>query len=177
MTTAVVLLLALTTARTDPGPLVSVVFEALAFAALAGASAVLIVVDLREHRLPNAVVGSAGAAGFVLLSIAALSGGVPLDIVGAIAGALALGGGYAVAALFRPGAFGGGDVKLAAVLGLHLGWLGWDQLLLGAALGFVAGGVHAFVLLLLRRVSVTGRIPFGPAMLAGAWAAVVLGWG
>lgn len=173
---AVVLLLALTAARAGTHP-VSALFEALAFAGLAGASVMLIVVDVREHRLPDAVVGPVGAAGCVLLAIAALGGGAPLDIVRALAGALALGGSYAVVAVLPPGALGGGDVKLAAVIGLHLAWLGWDELLLGAALAFVAGGAHALVLIVSRRISARDRIPFGPAMLAGAWAAIVLGWG
>ena len=36
-----------------------------------------------------------------------------------------------------------GDVKLAGVLGLYLGFLGWGQLLVGAFAAFVLGGLFA----------------------------------
>ncbi|MDQ1647673.1 MAG: leader peptidase (prepilin peptidase) / N-methyltransferase, partial [Cryptosporangiaceae bacterium] len=61
------------------------------------------------------------------------------------------------------------------VLGLVLGWSGWPQLVLGAALAFVYGGLCSAILLLARRVGRKSRVPFGPFMLAGALTAVVLG--
>ena len=39
-----------------------------------------------------------------------------------------------------------GDVKLAAVLGLYLGFLGWGNLLVGAFAAFVFGGVFGLAL-------------------------------
>jgi leader peptidase (prepilin peptidase)/N-methyltransferase len=67
-----------------------------------------------------------------------------------------------------------GDVKLAAVLGLYLGWLGWSALVDGALAGFVVQAVLALVLLAARRVQLRGAIPFGPAMLAGAALGIAL---
>jgi leader peptidase (prepilin peptidase)/N-methyltransferase len=67
-----------------------------------------------------------------------------------------------------------GDVKLAGLLGLFLGWLGWDALVLGAAAGFVVQAAVALVLLAARRIGLRGELPFGPAMLAGAAAAIAL---
>ncbi|HEY4604530.1 MAG TPA: prepilin peptidase, partial [Blastococcus sp.] len=63
---------------------------------------------------------------------------------------------------------------LAGLLGLYLGWLGWDVLLLGAAAGFVVQAVLALLLLATRRIGLRGELPFGPAMLAGA--ALAIGW-
>jgi leader peptidase (prepilin peptidase)/N-methyltransferase len=68
---------------------------------------------------------------------------------------------------------GMGDVKLAGVLGLFLGWLGWSELLVGAFAAFLLGGVVALALLAARRVTRSSGIPFGPWMLAGAWSAVL----
>jgi leader peptidase (prepilin peptidase) / N-methyltransferase len=54
-------------------------------------------------------------------------------------------------------------------------WLGWDALAVGAVLGIFAGGLAGLVLLAARRVTRRSAIAFGPAMLAGAFAAIL--WG
>ncbi|OZB87231.1 MAG: prepilin peptidase, partial [Microbacterium sp. 14-71-5] len=74
-----------------------------------------------------------------------------------------------------PRGMGGGDIKLAALVGLYLGWCGWGALVVGAFAAFLFGGVFSIVLLLLRRARRTSAIPFGPWMLAGAWFGIALG--
>jgi len=80
-----------------------------------------------------------------------------------------------VAALVHPAGMGMGDVKLAGVLGAFLGFSGWAALVVGAFGAFVLGGVVSIVLLVLKRVSRKGGIPFGPWMIAGSWVGLVLG--
>jgi len=70
---------------------------------------------------------------------------------------------------------GWGDVKLAGVLGIYLGWLGWPQLILGAFAAFLLGGIASIVLIATKRVGRSGGIPFGPWMLAGAWISIFAG--
>ena len=80
-----------------------------------------------------------------------------------------------------PAGMGFGDVKLAAVMGLYLGWLGWTDLLpvagplrlvfyalmLGCVLGVVFGlGVQVATK---RR----GAFPFGPALALGCYVVVL----
>lgn len=149
------------------------VLSAAAFGVLAAATVVLVVVDLREHRLPDPVVAATGILGGALLAAAALAGGDPMRALQAIAAAAAVFALFAIAATLRPGALGGGDVKLSAVVGGHLAWFGWEAVVLGVALGFVLGGLQAGVLLVTRSATRSSRIAFGPAMLAGAW--IVLG--
>jgi leader peptidase (prepilin peptidase)/N-methyltransferase len=67
---------------------------------------------------------------------------------------------------------GFGDVKLALLLGLYLGWLGWSSLAVGAFAGFLLGGIVGAALMLARRANRKTRMPFGPYMLAGAFLAV-----
>ena len=68
---------------------------------------------------------------------------------------------------------GGGDVKLAGVVGLYLGWIGWGTLAVGAFAAFLLGGLFGIVLLIAagRRTA----IPFGPWMIAGAWLGILTG--
>ena len=68
-----------------------------------------------------------------------------------------------------------GDVKLAAVLGLYLGWLGWGVLAVGAFAAFLLGGIFAIALLLIGRARRRTAIPFGPWMIAGTWLGIALG--
>ena len=70
---------------------------------------------------------------------------------------------------------GGGDVKLAAVIGLVLGWHGWQALAVGAASAFVLGALHALALMASRRADGSTRIAFGPWMITGALIGIIVG--
>ena len=147
----------------------------LAFLYLAAISVALAVIDIERHRLPNVIVLPAYLVGAVLLVPAALLLGEPVRLLSALIGSAALLGFYLVLALVRPDGMGMGDVKLAGVLGLFLGWLGWAPLVIGGFAAFVLGGVFGVVLMLVRRAGRRSRIPFGPWMLLGAWCGVVAG--
>lgn len=132
-------------------------------------------VDIREHRLPDRLNYSAFAGAAVLLGAAALLDGAGGAYGRAWLAAIALTIVYFVLAVLRPGELGLGDVKLAATLGLLLGWIGWGHVGLGAFAGFLLGGLVSLVLLAARRVTRRSHIPFGPFMLAGAFATAT--WG
>ncbi|OZB81851.1 A24 family peptidase [Microbacterium sp. 13-71-7] len=148
----------------DPAAVVVV----LAHLGLLGIGIRLIVVDIATHRLPDRIVLPAlGGALLLALADAVLAGG-GARLLGALWGMLILGGFYALLrALSREG-MGGGDVKLAAVIGLVLGWHGGQALLVGAASAFVLGAVHALWLIALRRATGSTRIAFGPWMILGS---------
>ena len=92
----------------------------------------------------------------------------------AVLGGLALAFVYRVLEFVHPAGMGFGDVKLSGVIGMALGWLGWPVLLFGAAFAFILSAVVSLVLLLLRKVTLKSALPFGPFMLLGAFAAVLL---
>lgn len=139
-----------------------------AFLLLAVAGVLLAVIDLRHRLLPNRVVLPTLVSGAALLLLAALADGAWPALARAVLGAVALFGVFLVLAVISPSGLGMGDVKLAAVLGLFLGWLGWGAVLVGALAGFVVQALLALVLLSLRRVRRDSDLPFGPAMLVGA---------
>ncbi|MEX5717739.1 prepilin peptidase [Geodermatophilus maliterrae] len=140
----------------------------------AAAGVLLGVIDLRERLLPNRVLLPATAGAVGLLAAAAAGLGAWPDLLRAAAGAVVLFSVLLVLALLAPGRLGMGDVKLGALLGLHLGWLGWPALLLGVLAGFVVQAAAALALLALRRVGLRSDLPFGPALLVGT--ALAAGW-
>nr|WP_241263524.1 A24 family peptidase [Microbacterium esteraromaticum] len=141
---------------------------------MAGIGAWLIVIDARTHRLPNRIVLPTLGALVLLAIIEALATGDGERLVRALLGGLALGAFYAVMHLISRQGMGGGDVKLAAVIGLVLAWHGWQVLVLGAAAAFLLGALYAIVLMLLRRANRHTRIAFGPWMIIGAVLAIGL---
>lgn len=135
---------------------------------LAGIGIWLLVIDLRTHKLPNRIVLPTLAALLVLAGVDALATRQSGPLIGAVIGMLVLGGIYAVLRATSRGGIGGGDVKLAAVIGLVLGWHGWQALAVGAASAFVLGALYALALMAFRRANRSTRIAFGPWMIIGA---------
>lgn len=139
-----------------------------AFAFLGVVGVALAAIDVDVQRLPDRLTLPAypGLAG--LLAIAGILGGDLAPLGRALLGGLALAAGFYVLAVIRPGHLGGGDIKLAGVLGLALGWLGWSELIMGAALSFVLFSVVSLALLATRRITLRSHMAFGPFMIAGA---------
>lgn len=149
-----------------------VVVAYLYFAAI---SIALTAIDLDTRRLPNGIVlPSYLVSGALLTAASALSGDWPALVRAAIGGA-ALFAFYFLLRVIRPGGMGGGDVKLAGLVGLNLAWLGWGTLVVGAFAAFLLGGLFGVILLLARRAGRKTAIPFGPWMIAGAWVGIAAG--
>jgi leader peptidase (prepilin peptidase)/N-methyltransferase len=151
------------------------VFEIAAYLYLAAVSVALALIDLDTHKLPNAIVLPSYLVGAVVLAVAAVTAGDLGALLRAGIGMAALWAAYFVMALVYPGGMGFGDVKLAGVLGLFLGYLGWGQLAVGAFSAFFLGGLFAVILIISGKAHRKSGIPFGPWMLLGAWAGVFLG--
>jgi leader peptidase (prepilin peptidase)/N-methyltransferase len=124
------------------------------------------VIDLRCQRLPNVLVEPAivvFALGFCLTAAVTGEWG---RLGRALLGAVVLGAVFGVLYLL-PGGLGLGDVKVAGLLGLFLGWLGWGVVALGALLPWLLNGPVVLGLLLARRVDRRTTLPFGPALMVG----------
>ena len=145
----------------------------LAFCFLGALGVALGAVDVAVHRLPDRLTLPAYPVMIVLLGAAAVIGHDGGALVRALLASVALTVAYLLLALLRPGQLGGGDIKLAALTGLGLGWLGWPAVIAGAVLAFILTAVVSLALLAARRISLRGEICFGPFMLGGALLAIL----
>jgi leader peptidase (prepilin peptidase)/N-methyltransferase len=147
--------------------------EAVGFASAGIIGVALAAIDIRSYRLPDRLIGIALVMLASTLGIATMLGGEYVRFLEAVGASVALCGAFLIIALIQPGQFGLGDVKLALLTGLALGWLGWQSVLLGACLAFVFSALSTLALLALRRISLRSHIAFGPFMLIGAAAALL----
>lgn len=139
-----------------------------AYLYLAAVSVALTLIDIDSRRLPDAIVLPSIGVMAVLLTIAsALSGEWPRLMTAGLGGIVLFALYFAMAVAY-PRGMGFGDVKLAAVLGIALGWLGWGPLAVGAFAAFLLGGVFSVGLLVTGRANRKTALPFGPWMLVGA---------
>lgn len=138
-----------------------------AVAAIVGVA--LAAIDLDVHRLPRVVTWPCYPAVALLLTVcSAVTGDWPALLRALEAGAALWVLYYVLHRLARRRGLGRGDVTLAGVVGMLLGWFGWAQVAVATYLAFILAGASAALLLVLRRVSRSDRIAFGPAMIAAA---------
>lgn len=134
-------------------------------------------IDIHARLLPRSLVSPAYLGVGALMVTATLATGDHSELVRAVGGWAVFGGVLGVMWLISPGSMGYGDVRVAGVLGLVLGYQGWPELALGIFLGplimtlwMLAKAIGTRDLSYLR-----ARVPYGPALLGGAWLGLVCG--
>ncbi|HVL64669.1 MAG TPA: prepilin peptidase [Actinomycetota bacterium] len=150
--------------------------EAVVFAAFFWVLLVLTVIDLEHHLLPNRIVYPAFIAGWIALAVAALVSNEPERLISALWGMAVFGGFFFVVGFLFPAGMGGGDVKLAFVLGTFLGYVGGAGLAaVGMFLAFLFGTVIGIGVMLLGKGGRKTKIPFGPFLALGTIVAILVG--
>ncbi|WP_102508600.1 prepilin peptidase [Sanguibacter massiliensis] len=167
-------LFAATAAWTLDGSVGSILLSAVLCYVVAVAVA-LVLIDVEHHRLPDAIVLPSIYVVVVGLAVVAAVDGAAGRLVMSVVSAAVLYAVYLVIAVVYPAGMGGGDVKLAALIGLVLGWYGIPAVIVGWFAGFVVGGIVGVVVMVTRRSGRKTMIPFGPAMIVGAAIGVL--WG
>lgn len=142
---------------------------------LGSAGIALACIDLDHHRLPNAIVlplYPVTVAGLVLAG--ALSGEWPWRpaLVGAGLWLVVVGLPWLVSG---GRGMGFGDVKLAPVLGLTLGWIALWASVVGLLAAFLLGAVVGVAAILFAGAGRKTALPFGPFLLGGAMLGLLLG--
>lgn len=139
-----------------------------AYLYLAAIAVALSMIDIDVHRLPDAIVLPSYVVALVLLLLPAALEGRWDDLLRAVLAALALFAFYFVLVLIYPAGMGFGDVKLAGVLGLYLGWVSWGAVVVGTFAAFVVGAVVGIGVMVARKGGRKTKVPFGPFMFVGA---------
>jgi leader peptidase (prepilin peptidase) / N-methyltransferase len=138
----------------------------------------LAVIDWKVQRLPTRIVylTMAGVAGGLLFASIVEGDWVPLGT--AVLGAALFANAFFFVWLLTTRftgmtVLGFGDVRLAALLGLLLGWYGLPTVLYGALLGHLLALIVVAATCIHRR-ELTFRYAFGPPLIAGTLAVVLL---
>ena len=148
-----------------------------AFWFLPAAGVALAMIDLRHQRLPDLLTLPAYPASLLLLGVAALlRSAARRPVIGALAGMAAALLLFLLLALIAPAGIGGGDVKLAGVRGLSLGWLGAPAVAAGMFGAFALAAVAGAGLIATGRATRKSQLAFGPFLL-GATLAVIMASG
>jgi leader peptidase (prepilin peptidase)/N-methyltransferase len=146
-----------------------------AFCVFLAALLAISLIDLEHYIVPNRIVYPTLALCIPLLVLAAAAGHrwdwLGEAALGGAAGFL----GLFVVHVIQPRGMGFGDVRLAGVIGMMLGWLGLGHVALGLFLGFVLGAVVGVGLIVTKLRGRKDAIPFGPFLAAGATIAVFFG--
>lgn len=118
------------------------------------------IIDLKYRLVLNVLVYPAAVVALLLHSVPPGRN----TLITLLGGAVGLSP-FLLVALLKPGSIGGGDIKLAALIGLVTGF---PQVLWAVTLGILAGGITAFALLLTRRWGPGSYIPYAPFLCLGA---------
>lgn len=142
-------------------------------ATLAAGLVPLAAIDLTEHRLPTWLLAPLYPILLALIATHGFINGLAGPGLRAVAGMALLFVFYLAIAVVSE-QLGAGDVRLAGLLGLALGWHSWPALAVGTLIGlFAASAAGAIAIFAFRRPR-DQRIPLGTALIAGALVALMI---
>jgi len=139
--------------------------QSLVYIILSSALIIIAFIDLQEQMIPDIISLPGIVVGLILSFI------VPyISLINSALGALVGGGIILIIAwvgsiVFKKEAMGGGDVKLAAMIGA---FLGWRYIVISLFLGFFLGALAGIVLIMTKIKKREDAIPFGPFIALGS---------
>jgi leader peptidase (prepilin peptidase)/N-methyltransferase len=152
--------------------------QSLVYIILSSALIIIAFIDLKEQIIPDIISLPGIIIGLILSFI------VPyISFINSALGALVGGGIILIIAwvgsiIFKKEAMGGGDVKLAAMIGA---FLGWRYTIISLFLGFFLGALTGIILIMTKIKKREDAIPFGPFIALGSiitllWGEKILAW-
>jgi leader peptidase (prepilin peptidase)/N-methyltransferase len=146
--------------------------QSLVYIILSSALIIIAFIDLQKQMIPDVISLPGIVIGLILSFI------VPyISFINSALGALVGGGIILIIAwvgsiIFKKEAMGGGDVKLAAMIGA---FLGWRYTIISLFLGFFLGALIGIILIIMKIKKREDAIPFGPFIALGS--IITLLWG
>ncbi|UCE18353.1 MAG: prepilin peptidase [Gemmatimonadota bacterium] len=149
----------------------------LIYGPLMAALLVITLIDLNQYIIPDRITIPGALVGLLCSPLNAQLGsgvkGVFASLIGFFIGGILF---FLIAllgsAVFKKESMGGGDIKLAAMLGTFLGWKG---ALFSFFLAFFSGALIGAIVLLVSSHRSNTRVPFGPFLALGAACYVFFG--
>lgn len=148
--------------------------DLFAYSWLAAAGVQLAAIDWSSRTLPTRLIWPSGIVLAALFGMAAVLNRDAYPLLRSAAGMLALLAFYGALYVLRPGQLGGGDLRLAALLGLALGWIGWSAILVGTLVGWFGAALALLVLRVSRPSKPSRDVPLGPFLIIGAFSVVLM---
>ena len=146
--------------------------QSLIYIILSSALIIIAFIDLNEQIVPDVISLPGIGAGLILSFF------VPyISFINSVLGVFVGGGiiliiGLVGSAIFKKEAMGGGDVKLAAMVGA---FLGWKYVILALFLGFFIGALAGIFLVLSKIKNREDMVPFGPFIALGSFITILCG--
>ena len=152
--------------------------QSLIYIILSSALIIIAFIDLNRQIVPDMISLPGIAIGLILSFF------VPyISFINSVLGVVVGGGiifiiGLAGSVIFKKEAMGGGDVKLAAMIGA---FLGWKYTIISLFLGFFLGALVGIFLILSKIKSKEDMVPFGPFIASGSfitflWGEKIFSW-
>jgi leader peptidase (prepilin peptidase)/N-methyltransferase len=142
--------------------------ELPAYLYLGAIGVALAMIDFDVRRMPDSIVLPSYVVTVLLLMPA---GAQRLDLAGAeraLYGMVALLCLYFALAMAYPNGLGFGDVKLAGLIGIYLGWLSWAALFITAIGGLLIAAVGGTVAVATKHATRNLAVPLGPCLVGAA---------
>ena len=147
-------------------------FVAASFAVHFAFGTLLALIDFDTHLLPRDIVFTACCCAVPLLMLSSR-----IDprgsVIGMMAGSIIMWGALRLLQVASRGDLGSGDVRLGALLGMHLGWISFGALLFALIAAAGIAGIYAMVMIANSGATRNTRFAFGPFLIVGAVVAVL----
>ena len=146
--------------------------QTLVYIILSSALVIIAFIDLNEQIVPDIISLPGIVIGFILSFFVPYISFINSALGVVVGGGIILIIGLAGSVIFKKEAMGGGDVKLAAMIGA---FLGWRYIIISLFLGFFLGALAGIILILSKIKSREDTVPFGPFIVLGSF--ITLFWG
>jgi len=146
--------------------------QTLIYIILSSALIIIAFIDLNEEIVPDVISLPGIVIGFILSIFVPYISFIDSALGIVVGGGIILIIGLAGSVIFKKEAMGGGDVKLAAMIGA---FLGWRYIIISLFLGFFVGALAGIILITSKIKSREDAIPFGPFIVLGSF--ITLLWG